>query len=302
MLQKVALYCRISNEDSSYQESESIQNQKLLLINYAKEKNWSVFDIYCDENYSGLDDKRPDFCRMLSDAQKGLFSIILCKTQSRFTRDILTAEKYLHQAFPLWGIRFVTVVDQVDTHYKENKKSRQINSLINQWYCEELSENIKKVFYQKQLKGQFLGNYAPYGYQKSSKNKHQLLIDETTAPIVRFIFEQYAFYKVSYQAIASFLTNQKIPTPSQYKLSQGKDMGRKGVKHPGIWSASTIRRILHNPVYIGHMVQGKEKKISYKFKKVVAVPKQNWIVVKNTHAPIISETVFSLCQKKTISH
>ncbi len=302
MLQKVALYCRISNEDNGNLESESIQNQKLLLTHYANEKNWSVFDIYCDENYSGLDDKRPNFCRMLSDAKKGLFSIILCKTQSRFTRDILTAEKYLHQLFPLWGIRFVTVVDQVDSFSKENKKSRQINSLINEWYCEELSENIRKIFYQKQLKGQFLGNYAPYGYQKSPQNKHHLLIDEITAPIVRLIFEQYAFSNTSYQKIASFLTEIKIPTPSQYKYMQGKDMGRKGILYPGVWSPSTIRRILHNPVYIGHMVQGKEKKISYQHKKVIAVPKQSWIVVENTHAPIVSSHLFALCQKQPKSH
>lgn len=120
--EKVAIYCRISNEYSKNEQSESIQNQILLLKQYAFQNNWSIFDIYCDENYSGLDDNRPDFKRMLHHAQKGLFSIILCKTQSRFTRNIVTAEKYLHTIFPIWGIRFITLVDQADTNDKQNKK------------------------------------------------------------------------------------------------------------------------------------------------------------------------------------
>ena len=256
-----------------------------------------IYDIYCDENYSGLYDNRPDFKRMLNDAENGCFSIILCKTQSRFTRNIVTAEKYLHHLFPAWGIQFVTIVEHINSNDRQNKKTMQINSLINEWYCEELSENIKKVFRQKQKQGQFLGNYAPYGYQKSSENKHKLVIDKNTAHIIQFIFEQYAYQKKSYATIAQMLTSQNIPTPSQYKMLQGKDMGRKGIKQYGVWSASTIRNILHNGVYIGHMIQNKENKINFKCKKVVGVSKENWIVAKNTHEPIITYDLFMLCQK-----
>lgn len=295
MPEKVALYCRLSNE---YYHSESIQNQKLLLVEYAHQKNWEIFDIYCDENISGLENNRPAFQRMLTEAQQGKFSIILCKTQSRFTRNMATAEKYLNYLFPIWGIRFVTVVDQIDTKNKRNKKTRQINALVNEWYCEELSENIKKVFYQKQKQGQFLGNYAPYGYQKSPDDKHKLVIDKTVAPIVRLIFEQYVFEKKSYAAIAAFLTSKGVPTPSQYKQMQQKDTGRKGIKNVGIWSASTIRHILHNAVYMGDMVQNKENKASYKSKKVVPVPPEKWVTVKNTHEAIIPYDIFVLCLEK----
>ena len=298
MQKKVAIYCRISNKYHTNTESESIQNQKQILKNYAQKKHWTIYDIYCDENYSGLYDNRPDFKRMLNDAENGCFSIILCKTQSRFTRNIVTAEKYLHHLFPAWGIQFVTIVEHINSNDRQNKKTMQINSLINEWYCEELSENIKKVFRQKQKQGQFLGNYAPYGYQKSSENKHKLVIDKNTAHIIQFIFEQYAYQKKSYATIAQMLTSQNIPTPSQYKMLQGKDMGRKGIKQYGVWSASTIRNILHNGVYIGHMIQNKENKINFKCKKVVGVSKENWIVAKNTHEPIITYDLFMLCQKK----
>lgn len=291
---KIAIYCRISNDSNS---SESIQNQIALLTDYAKKQNWNIFEIYCDKNYSGLDNNRPAFQRMLHDAENGCFSIILCKTQSRFTRNRATAEKYLHYLFYLWGIRFIAVVDNVDTFYSQNKKTRQINALINEWYCEELSQNIKKVFHQKQRQGQFLGSYAPYGYQKSPTDKHKLIIDNNTSHIVKWIFEQYAYQKKSYATIAKMLTAQNIPTPAQYKAMQGKDRNRKGIKQNGVWSPSTIRNILHNAVYIGHMVQNKENKISYKHKKVCAVPQNDWIIVQNTHEAIISYETFVLCQK-----
>ncbi len=292
MPEKAALYCRLSND---YYDSESIQNQKELLMQYAQQKNWEIVGIYCDENISGLENNRPAFQQMLEEAKQGKFSIILCKTQSRFTRNMTTAEKYFNDLFPMWGIRFVTVVDQIDTKDKKNKKTRQINALVNEWYCEELSENIKRVFYQKQKQGQFLGNYAPYGYQKSMEDKHKLVIDKTVAPVVRFIFEQYALEQKSYAAIAALLTSQKIPTPSQYKQTQQKDRNRKGIKNMGIWSASTIRHILHNAVYIGDMVQNKENKISYKSKKVVQVSPEKWVIVKNTHEAIISYDIFVRC-------
>ena len=152
-----AIYCRLSVEDAEKRaaERESIRNQRALLLGYAKKQGWAVYDIYADEDYSGLREDRPAFQRLLADAEERKFSIILCKTQSRFTRNAGTAEKYLHALFPLWGIRFVTVVDGVDTASHANKKARQINSLVNEWYSEELSENIRAVFRRKMEAGQF---------------------------------------------------------------------------------------------------------------------------------------------------
>ncbi|WP_352399923.1 recombinase family protein [Anaerotignum sp.] len=292
-MSKVALYCRLSVEDGTGEESESIRNQRLMLIAYAQQNGWEIYDVYEDEDYSGLREDRPSFCRMIEDAKKKKFEIILCKTQSRFTRSAAMAEIYLHEKFPLWGIRFVTVVDGVDTAKKENKKARQINSLVNEWYCEELSENIRSVLRKKMELGQFLGNYAPYGYEKDIKNRHHLVILEEEAKVVRYMYDLY-LSGFSCKKIAEQLSLERIPTPSQQKQSRGQDLGRKLCSQ---WGASTVRKILTNPVYAGHMVQGKEQKISFKSQKTVEVPRQHWVVVKHTHEAILSEKIFETVQK-----
>ncbi len=291
---KAALYCRLSVEDGGGEESESIRNQRLMLIAYAQKNNWEIYDIYEDEDYSGLREDRPAFCRMLEEAKKKKFEIILAKTQSRFTRSAATAEIYLHERFPQWGIRFVTVVDGVDTAKKENKKARQINSLVNEWYCEELSENIRSVLRKKMEMGQFLGNYAPYGYEKDSADRHRLVIFEEEAQVVRYIAKLY-LSGLSCKKIAEQLTAEGVPTPSEAKQRRGLDLGRRLC---GQWGATTVRKILTNPVYLGHMVQGKEEKLSYKSSKTALVPKEQWIVVKNTHTPILLEKTFERVQKK----
>ena len=285
-----AIYCRLSVEDREKEtsESESIRNQRALLLNYAAEKGWAVYDVYADEDFSGLREDRPAFQRMLADARNGCFSIILCKTQSRFTRNAMTAEKYLHEKFPLWGIRFITAVDHVDTAYRANKKARQINSLVNEWYSEELSENIRAVFRRKMEEGKFLGNYAPYGYRKDPSCRHRLLIDQETAPVVGKIYDLY-LSGLSCKMIAERLTELAVPTPSQVKKNRGEDMGRKDCLQ---WSAGTVRKILKNAVYLGHMVQGKESKMSFKEKKVREMPENSWIVVENTHPAIIDRAIF----------
>ena len=288
--EKAAIYCRLSVEDreKEREESESIRNQRALLLGYAAKQGWAVYDIYADEDYSGLREDRPEFQRMLQDAEEGCFSVILCKTQSRFTRNAVTAERYLHEIFPLWGNRFVTGVDHVDTAFRANKKARQIISLVNEWYSEELSENIRAVFRRKMEEGKFLGNYAPYGYRKDPNDRHHLVIDPETAPIVKQIYGLY-LSGLSCKMVAERLTERAIPTPSQVKKSRGQDRGRKDCRK---WSAGTVRKILKNPVYLGHMVQGKEEKINFKEKKVQELPKDRWFVVENTHEPLVEKAIF----------
>ena len=285
-----AIYCRLSVEDREreWSESESMRNQRTMLLEYAAKQGWQVYDIYADEDYSGLREDRPEFQRLLEDAEKGRFSVVLCKTQSRFTRNAVTAERYLHEIFPRWGIRFVTVVDHVDTAYRGNKKARQINSLVNEWYSEELSENIRAVFRRKMAQGQFLGNYAPYGYRKDPWDRHHLIVDTETAPVVGEIYALY-LSGLSCKMIAEQLTSQGILTPSQIKKRRGEDLGRKDCIR---WSAGTVRKILRNPVYLGHMVQGKEEKISFKGKKVRLLPQNEWFVVENTHEAVIKREIF----------
>ena len=172
---KVAIYCRLSEEDKDKRhvtdDSESIQNQKSMLIQYATEQGWEIYGIYSDDDYTGADRSRPEFNRLLEDAKHKKFDIVLCKTQSRFTRELELVEKYIHGYFPIWGIRFVSIVDNADTENKGNKKSRQINGLVNEWYLEDMSENIKSVLTDKRKNGYHIGAFALYGYQKEPKKK-----------------------------------------------------------------------------------------------------------------------------------
>ena len=303
MNKKAAIYCRLSEEDSNktyhYEESESIQNQKLLLKEYAEKHNYQIYKIYSDENYSGLDKKRPAFCEMIQCAQKGAFDIVLCKTQSRFTRDIEIFEKYVHELFPLWGIRFISVVDNVDTNQKGNKKARQINALVNEWYCEDLSKNIKMVLKRKMAEGQFVGAFACYGYQKSVKDRHKLVIDEQAAKVVKQIFDL-CLKGYSCRKIADNLTKQGIITPTMYKRVKGIAFQNPNVKqyqNDAKWSYNTVKKILKNECYIGNLVQGKEKKINYKQKKRVLVPRKECIVIEGSHEAIINKSEFYKVQE-----
>lgn len=287
-MEKVAIYCRLSVEDSGRGESESIANQRSLLTEYAQNQGWSIYSVFEDDDYSGLREDRPAFCQMIAQGAEGLFSIVLCKTQSRFTRSATTAEKYLHEKFPLWGIRFVSVIDGVDTAKRENKKARQINGLVNEWYSEELSDNIRAVLRRKMEQGQFLGNYAPYGYEKDTENHHHLVVQGEEALWVQTMAEWY-LSGLSCKKIAARLTAEDVLTPSQGKQRRGQDLGRAVCK---TWGAGTVGKILANPVYLGHMVQGKEGKISFKEKKTVLRPRDQWIVVEDTHEAILSAELF----------
>ena len=170
MIERVGVYCRLSDEDRDKKnvndDSDSIQNQKSMLLKYALNNSWEVVDIYSDDDYSGAGTYRPDFERMIRDCESGRINLVLCKTQSRFSRDMEIIEKYLHNKFVEWGVRFISIVDNADTNIKGNKKARQINGLINQWYLEDLSANIKDSLSNKRDDGLFMGSFAPYGYMK----------------------------------------------------------------------------------------------------------------------------------------
>lgn len=293
-----AIYTRLSKEDEDKQqlESESIQNQKSLLIHYAVERGWDIYHIYCDEDYSGADALRPDFNQMLEAAKAGKFQIILCKSQARFTRDMELVEKYIHGLFPIWGIRFVALADNADTEVRGNKKARQINGLVNEWYLEDLSENIRMVFDMKRRKGQYIGGFPVYGYRLDPADKHKLVIDPEAAQVVRQIF-QWAIEGHGKQEIARMLNDRKIPNPTRYKQDRGWTFRTATEQVYGIWNKTTIWRILHNEMYVGVMVQGTMRKVSYKSKLQVPVPKDQWFRVEGTHEAIVDQATFDAVQQ-----
>lgn len=296
---RVAIYCRLSEEDRNKanpdDDSNSIQNQKTMLLQYALSQGWDVVDIYSDDDYTGSDRRRPEFNRLLKDAEKGKFDIILCKTQSRFTRELELVEKYIHGLFPQWGIRFVSIVDNADTANKGNKKSRQINGLINEWFLEDMSDNIRSVLTSRRENGFHIGSFAPYGYKKDPDLKGHLIIDEEAAEVVREIYTLFA-QGMGKTAIARYLNDREIPNPTEYKRRHGlRYQPAKGI-NSGVWKYFAVSDILINPVYIGHLVQGKSGSISYKTKIIKPRPKEEWIIVENTHEPIIDLELWNRVQ------
>ncbi|MCM1488468.1 MAG: recombinase family protein, partial [Firmicutes bacterium] len=287
---KVAIYCRLSEEDRNKKnkndDSESIQNQKTLLLQYAMDHDWEVVGIYSDDDYTGSDRRRPEFNRLLADAEAHLFDIILCKTQSRFTRELELVEKYIHGLFPIWGIRFVSVVDNADTANKGNKKSRQINGLVNEWYLEDMSENIRSVLINKRENGQHIGAFALYGYKKDPNQKGHLIIDEEAAAVVREVFQLFS-QGYGKTAIARMLNERGIPNPTEYKRLHGLRYKQPTMKNSTLWKYFAISDMLVNEIYIGNMVQGKYGSISYKSKINRPRPKESWYIVEGTHEPII---------------
>ena len=296
---KTAIYCRLSEEDRNKpvetDDSNSIQNQKSMLLQYAMEQGWEVYNIYSDDDYTGADRRRPEFNRLIKDAEHRKFDIILCKTQSRFTRELELVEKYIHGLFPIWGIRFVSIVDNADTANKGNKKSRQINGLVNEWYLEDMSDNIRSVLTNRRVNGFHIGSFALYGYQKDPKQKGHLMIDEEAAAVVREVFRLFS-QGYGKTAIARILNDRGIPNPTEYKRLKGLRYQQPGSKNSTLWKYSTIADMLVNEIYIGNMVQGKYGSVSYKTKQVKPRPRSEWIRVEGTHEPIIDQELWDRVQ------
>ena len=296
---KVAIYCRLSEEDRNKQsekdDSNSIQNQKSMLLQYAMAQGWEVFNIYSDDDYAGADRNRPEFKRLLADAEAHKFDIILCKTQSRFTRELELVEKYIHNLFPLWGIRFISIVDNADTANKGNKKSRQINGLVNEWYLEDMSENIRSVLTNRRENGFHIGAFALYGYQKDPEKKGHLIIDEEAAAVVREVFTLFS-QGYGKTAIARILNDRGIPNPTEYKRIHGLRYQQPKQKNSTLWKYSAIADMLVNEIYIGNMVQGKYGSVSYKTKQNKPRPKELWYRVEGTHEAIIDRELWNRVQ------
>ena len=245
---------------------------------------------------SGADRLRPDFNRMIQAAKEKQFQIILCKSQSRFTRDMELVEKYIHGLFPIWGIRFIAIADNADTEVKGNKKARQINGLVNEWYLEDLSENIRMVFDMKRRQGRYIGGFPIYGYQKDPKDHNHLIIEPEAAQVVRQIF-RWSLEGHGKQEIAKLLNDQGIPNPTRYKAEHGWASGHPVSNSHGLWNKTTIWRILRNEMYTGVMLQGRRKKVSYKSKALIDMPKEQWFRVEGTHEAIIDRELFQTVQR-----
>ncbi len=224
---KTAIYLRLSDEDinklSKEEFSQSIKNQEIMLRDYAEEQEFKVVGVYNDEDWSGSDDTRPDFNRMIEECKNGNIDIVLCKTQARFARDMELVEKYVHNLFHEWNVRFITVVDRIDNARKETKKTSQILGLTDQWYLEDTSLNIRETLKSKRKDGQFTSSFAPYGYIKDPENKNHLIIDPIPSLVIKKIYDEY-LSGTGLDKITRKLNEDKILSPYEYKLLNGSKL------------------------------------------------------------------------------
>lgn len=296
----VAIYCRLSEEDRNKafddDDSNSIKNQKALLLQYALSHNWEVYGIYSDDDYGGADRSRPEFNRLIQDAEARKFNIVLCKTQSRFTREVELVEKYINRLFPQWGIRFRSVVDNADSLNEDNRIIRQMNGIMDEKYLADMSKNIRSVLTHRRKSGYHIGAFALYGYKKDPAQKGHLIIDEEAAAVVREVFTLFA-QGYGKTAIARMLNDRGIPNPTEYKRLHGLRYQQPRGKNSTLWKYSAVSNMLTNEIYIGNMVQGKYGSISYKTKKNKPRPQEQWYRVEGTHEAIIDKELWDRVQK-----
>ena len=255
---KVGIYIRLSREDGDKLESESVSNQRNILQRYIKENQYIFIDEYVDDGISGTTFKRPEFKRMISDIEERRINMVITKDLSRLGRDYIKTGYYIENYFPENQVRYVAILDGVDTFLDTtNNDVTPFKAIINDMYAKDISKKIKGVLKEKELKGEYLGSYAPYGYKKSSTQKNKLEIDTNVAYIVKRIFELYSEGN-GVQRISTILDKDNIQPPSKYlNMSHQRET----------WSSRSIRAILINEAYIGNTVQNKCTSISYKIKK-----------------------------------
>ena len=299
---QVGLYMRLSQEDEREGESVSIENQKMILEKYAQERGWEIVDEYIDDGWSGTNFDRPDVQRLLEDAKIGRINTIVVKDLSRFGRNYIQVGEFVDYIFPAFGIRFIALNDNVDTGDRNSTgmDMMPIVNVFNEWHSASTSKKIRAVFVAKAKAGQFKATYIPYGYLKGSDGV-PLIVDEETAPVVRQIFEMRAA-GMGKKHIATVLTKSGIPTPSERRKKRFGVPPVNPNRHG--WSAEYVKEMLSNPVYIGNLAQQRTTTVSYKNKKIVKRPEKDWIVVENTHEPIISRELWDRCREidTSVSH
>lgn len=288
-----AIYIRLSKEDGDREESESVTNQRKILKAFAKENKYNIYDEYVDDGYTGTNFNRPDFKRMIRDIENKKINMVITKSLSRLGRDYIETGRYIETYFPENEIRYIAILDDVDTYLDRNCDTVAFKNIMNDYYAKETSKNIKKTKNKKKLEGFYYTSYAPFGYKKVSKSGN-LEIDEVQADIVRKIYDLFLEGKGTYQ-IAKLLTGEGIEPPGlQMKM---KNVVNNITNTTDKWNHNTVRRILSNQIYIGNCVQNKSKKISYKSKKMIAIPEEEHTITKNHHKAIIPIDKWELVQK-----
>jgi DNA invertase Pin-like site-specific DNA recombinase len=285
---EAAIYCRLSRDDGGDAESNSISTQKEMLSRYAKDQGFIVYDVYVDDGFSGTTFERPDFKRMIGDIEDGKVGIVICKDLSRLGRNNALVAYYTELYFPDNDIRFIAVNDGIDT-FKGDNEIMGFKSIINEYYARDISKKVRSSNKALAQSGKFIGSQAPYGYKKADDDRHKLVVDEYAASIVRHMFQMAARGETPRQ-IANALRLEKILIPRAYQT-------RQHVEFPTDWYKQTVIKILRNLEYTGCVVSHKFSSKSFKNKKLISNPESEWIIVPNTHEPIVDEDTFEKVQR-----
>ena len=294
---RTGLYARISVETERKREADTIGNQLQLLKDYVSEhSDLTVYDIYSDDDISGTDFIRPEFSRMMNDLRDGKIDCIIVKDLSRLGRNYLESGEYIEMVFPFFGCRFISVTDRFDSKYQQADISVQLKNMANEMYAKDISRKICSTMRTIQDQGKFAGSRAPYGYRLDPSDKHHLIIDEETAPIVKELFEMLAAGNTVH-CVATTMNARGIPSPGRLLYERGIATTEhfKNSK----WYMQTVRRILQDEIYLGWMVSGKFRSTYHSTGKKGSqpVPREEWIITKGTHEPVVTEDLFNKVQE-----
>lgn len=290
-----ALYARLSKDDDLVGDSNSIVHQKEILAKYAKEHGFTNIEFYVDDGFSGTNFNRPDFQRMMADAEEGKISTVIVKDMSRFGRDYIMVGYYTEIYFSNLDIRFIAINDNVDSNIQTENDLTPFKNVFNEWYARDTSKKIRAVFKAKGNSGKHLTTNPPFGYKKDPNDKDKWIIDDEAAATVRRIFQMYVDgYRIS--EIGHKLTEEKVETPMLYYLNRGIKTNARS-EYPEIWDSMSIKYILDQTAYAGHTVNFQTAVKSYKTKKQIRLPKEDWIIYRNTQEPIIDEKTFETVQQ-----
>jgi len=293
---KVGVYCRLSRDDETNSESVSISTQKAMITKYAQENGWEIIDYYVDDGVSGVTFQRPDFIRMIEDIDRKRINMVITKDLSRLGRDYILTGHYVEVYFPSKDCRYIAINDGIDTIH-DNNDIAPFKAIINEFYAKDASKKIRSAIKTKAQLGYFMGSYAPYGYMKDPNDCHKLLVDEEAAAVVRRIYRMF-LQGAGIVNIARTLTYEGVDTPMQHLMKKNPEMF-KSPKWQGqkLWAHCVVNKILKNIMYLGHMVNGRQTTRSFKCQEIIRNAPSDWIVVENTHEPIVSQEDFDEVQR-----
>lgn len=319
----IAVYIRLSKDDGN-DESTSVTNQRKIIKDYITEyccdDDYEIVDFYIDDGETGTDTNRPSFQQMKSDIERGKVNCVVIKSLARAFRNSADQGKFLEEFCPKYNVRFINSGDPfIDTfNSKRVGMPAKVYGIFNEEYAAQISDEIRRTFHMKRKNGEFIGVFAPYGYEKNPENKNHLIIDEEAAKVVRDIFTWFVIGDgsteividengneverlkgpISCEGIKGKLNDLGIPNPAAYKRQQGFNYNNPHCVHnDGLWQGSGVTKVLTNEMYIGNMIQGKQRVISYKVHDKIQTSEDEWYRVENTHEPIVSKELFAMAQE-----